>query len=270
MTDALRYEWTRLRTLRSTWWITGGALVAGIVVSLLFSWGFRSNLRSGAGSGGLRFDAVGGVVVTQLAGTGEVPSMVGFVLAIIGILAWGHEYRYGLVRTSLTALNSRRRLWLAKYLVVGAWVGCWAFVISLVSGLASIPMLHGLAPVFVGETWSVMLRNVVLVVLLTWLAMGLTSVTRSQVFSLVGIFLWPLLVETLLTLFFVLIPALRPHRDVLRFLPFAASRRIVDALGSAGSTFGLPLSPLGGTIVFGVVAAVLVAASCWLFLRRDA
>ena len=39
-------------------------------------------------------------------------------------------------------------------------------------------------------------------------------------------------------LFFLLVPGLRDHTDVLRFLPFDAGNRMVAVLGDATSTFG--------------------------------
>ena len=69
---------------------------------------------------------------------------------------------------------------------------------------------------------------------------------------------------------FQLVPGLRDHQDVLRFLPFASQRRMVDVLTDATSTFGEPLSAIGGSFVFGGVTVVLMAASYALFARRDA
>ena len=84
--------------------------------------------------------------------------------------------------------------------------------------------------VFDSETWSVIGWQTLSTVLLTWLAMAFTALTRSQAFALVTIFLWPLLIESLFNVFFQLVPGLRDHQDVLRFLPFAAQRRMVDVL----------------------------------------
>ena len=189
---------------------------------------------------------------------------------MIGIFAWGHEYRHGMVRASLTALNSRSAFWTAKYVVVGAWVAVVSLVAMLVSGLIGMVFLSEWVTVFDGETWSVIVWQIVSSVLLTWLAMAFTAVTRSQAFALVAIFLWPLLIESLINIFFRLVPGLRGHADVLRFLPFSAQRRMVDVLTDAPSTFGDPLSAVGGLVVFGGLTAVLMAASYLLFAKRDA
>ncbi len=45
---------------------------------------------------------------------------------------------------------------------------------------------------------------------------------------------------------------------------------MVDVLTDASSTFGDPLSSVGGAMVFGVVTLALMAASWALFSKRDA
>lgn len=269
MRAALAYEWMRIRTIRSTWWLTGLALVLGIGVSTLFSWAFHHDFtHSGVSAEDL--DLLAPAVVTQLAATGHVPSIVCFILAILGIFAWGHEYRHGMIRASLTALDSRAALWTAKYVVVAVWVAVVAFLTMLGSGLVAVVFLHDYVSIFTAQTWSIIGRQVLYGVLLTWLAMAFTSITRSQAFALVSIFLWPLLVESLVHVFFLLVPGLKDHTEVLRFLPFEAGNRMVDVLTDSTSTFGDPLSALGGTVVFGGLAVLLMAASFALFQQRDA
>ena len=110
MSDALRYEWARIRTIRSTWWLTGSALAVALLISVLLGWvGHHDFSRNGASADDV--EGFGPFLVTQFAASGQVPSLVGFLVAMIGIFAWGHEYRHGMIRASLTALNSRQALW---------------------------------------------------------------------------------------------------------------------------------------------------------------
>jgi ABC-type transport system involved in multi-copper enzyme maturation permease subunit len=265
--DALAYELVRIRTIRSTWWLTVGAVVVGVGISTLFSWGISADFADNGVNGP---EPVGALVVTQVAATGQVPSIVCFILALVGVLAWGHEYRHGMIRSSLTAPTSRPALWLAKFLVVGAWVAVVAFTTFLLAGLVGTLFLSDYLTVLDGQTWSVIGRQVLYGVLLTWLAMAFTLLTRSQAFALVMVFLWPLLVESLVKLLFLLVPQLRDDQEVLRFLPFTAGTKMVDVLSEPTSTFGDPLSPLGGTVVFGLTAVVLMVASFVSFRTRDA
>jgi ABC-2 type transport system permease protein len=269
MMAAFAYEWARIRTIRSTWWLIGLTLVFGVGISWLFAWAIaREFSTTGVHAGDL--DGLGAAVATQLAASGEIPSVSCFILAILGVFAWGHEYRHGMIRASLTALNSRPALWVAKYLVVGLVVAAVAFVTLVVSGLIGVIYLHDYITVFSGETWSIIGRQVLYGVLLAWIAMAFTALTRSQAFALTMIFLWPLLIENLFELFFRLVPGLDDHLEVLRFRPFDAGNRMVDVLSNPTSTFGDPLSPLGGTLVFGGLAVVLMVASFVMFRERDA
>ncbi len=269
MSGALSYEWVRIRTIRSTWWLSAGALVVGVAVAVLLAAvtgnEFANNPPTTDDLTGL-----GAFVVTQLAATGEIPSLVGFLLAIIGIFAWGHEYRHGMIRASLTTLSSRPAFYVAKFAVVGAWVVAVQLVTMLLSGLLSLAFLHGYVSVFEARTLEVIAWQLLSTLLLTWLAMAFTLLTRSQAFALVAIFVWPFLVESMLNLFFAVVPALRDDRGTLRFLPFSAQKRMVYALDDATVTFGDPLSPLGGALVFGLVTVVLMAAAFVVFRRRDA
>lgn len=268
MRAALAYELMRIRTLRSTWWITGIGLGLGLVVTGLAAWGLDSD------SGHLgpleSADQVGAALVTQFAGLERVPSVVAYVLAVIGILAWGHEYRYGVVRTSLTALGSRSAFWVAKYVVVLSWVAVSTFLTAVLSGLVALVFAHHWLHVFTALTWRTIGLEVLYVVLLTMLAMAFTAVTRSQVLAIVMIFLWPMFIEPVFHLLFVVVPSWRDNLPTLRFLPFEAGKRIVSLLGSGTSTFGDPLSVLGGTLVFGGLAVLLALVSYVLVLRRDA
>jgi len=186
MNDALRYEWTRIRTIRSTWWLTGSALGVALLISVLLGWvGHHDFSRNGASADDV--EGFGPFLVTQFAASGAIPSLVGFLVAMIGIFAWGHEYRHGMIRASLTALNSRQALWTAKYVVVAVWVAVVSLVAMLMSGLIGLVYLHRWVTVFDGETWSVIAWQTLSTVLLTWLAMAFTALTRSQAFALLRV-----------------------------------------------------------------------------------
>jgi ABC-2 type transport system permease protein len=265
--DAFAYEWARIRTLRSTWWLTGLTAVVGIGISGLLSWALHHEFST---TGSVDLDFIGSGLVTQLAAVGQVPSLVSFLLAIIGVFAWGHEYRHGMIRASLTALPSRTALWTAKYVVIGLWVAVVASVTMLVSGVVGALVLHEYVTIFTTTTFQTIGWQVLYAVLLAWLAMAFTTITRSQAFALVSMFLWPLLIESLVLVFFQIVPQLRDDTDLLRFLPFKAGARMSDVLTDATTTFGDPLSAVGGTIVFGGLTAVLMAVSLALFRSRDA
>jgi ABC-2 type transport system permease protein len=270
MTAALRYEWVRIRTIRSTIWLSVVAVVFGTGLSFLISMGVSFSFHSTNPPGPGDLDGLGPGVATQFAALGA-PYFVGYILAMIGVFAWGHEYRHGMIRATLTTLSSRTSAWVAKFVVVAAWVLVVAALTMLGSLLAGLLWLHD-DPVrlVTAETGGAIVRTLVYTVLLTWVAGAFTALTRNQTAALVLLFLWPLAVENVFTLVFNLVPALRPHADLTRFLPFNAGSRIVDQLDKGHSLFGQPLSLAGALVIFGGLAVTGMAASLALFHRRDA
>ena len=270
MRAALAYEWVRVRSIRSTWWLTGIAVAIGLLIALGFAWGGAAEIADQPRPTAQDRTLLGPLLVSSAAAVGA-PCLIGFVLAMIGVFAWGHEYRHGMIRASLTALNSRGCLWLAKFGLTGAWVALVSFLVMLAAGAIGWLFLHEYGvPVFTARTWGLIGREVVYVVVLTWLAMAFTALTRSQAFALVMIFLWPLLVENVIRVIFQTVPRLSDHAELVRFLPFNAGGRMLNVIEHPDGLFGTPLSAAGGFIVFGGLAAVLMVVSWVLLQRRDA
>lgn len=268
MGRALAYEWMRLRTLRSTQWLTIIPLVIAGLIGLGIGIATNNDIGNGQPPVGPALNQLGPEIATQAAAVGA-PTLVGFVLAIVGVFCWGHEYRHGMIRASLTALNHRGALWTAKYVVVGAWVVLVNVVASLVALVVASIFIHGQVPIWTSTTWQAIGRDALLVLLLAWLAMSLTAITRSQAFALTMLFVWPLLVEGVITALFHLIGPLQSHIGITRFLPFHAGERIVQVVADT-EVGGHPLSAAGGLGVFGGLTVVLMVAGFVLFERRDA
>lgn len=287
MTAALRYEWARLRTLRSTWWLSLGSLLVGIGFTFVASWVIRANVDVNELNGVVddemsRFyvDAA----MTQFSNVDPMFYLLAFVAAIIGVLAWGHEYRHGMIRATLTAVPNRTAVFAAKYVVVGAWVAALVVISCLLSLFVSGIFFLGLDVAYdVKALASTVFTHVVYSVLLTWLAMSATALVRHQTFSLVLLFLWPMGIETLLKGFAGILSAFTTNdtfAQATRFLPFNAGGRIMQNFGNTpGGGFGLqdnldlfgdPLSAWGGFIVFGGFVALVTAGALASFIQRDA
>jgi ABC-2 type transport system permease protein len=270
MRGALRYEWIRITTIRSTYWLSAFAVLLGVGLSFVAAMGasfaFGSSHPPTVGDLG-PFDKG---VVTQFAAFGA-PYFVVYLLAMVSVFAWGHEYRHGMVRATLTALSSRTASWAAKFVVVGVWVAAVTTLVTLGSGAVGWLWLHDDdLDMFNGGTWALMAWTVVYAVLFSWVAAGCTALLRNQTATLVLLFVWPLAIENVVKLVFQVVPTLRPHAGFTRFLPFDAGGRIIDTTGSAHSVFGNPLPLLGGLVVFGGLAVAVMVASLVLFKRRDA
>jgi ABC-2 type transport system permease protein len=272
MTAALRYEWMRIRTVRSTYWLSGLAVGFSLLVGVGVSWAMQVTMGTPDAPSGRDLHEIGPWLGTQFARAGA-PYFVAYLLAMIGILCWGHEYRHGMIRATLTSLSSRTSVWLAKYVVVAVWIAVTVTVCFLLATFAGWLFLSGEGvEIYHGGTVAALGRAVVYAVLLAWLAMGFTGLVRNQTAALVFLFIWPLAIENVITLMFFLVPGLRDHADLTRFLPFGAGARInSDSVFADGTAaFGEPLTWLGGLVIFGGVTALLMVGAHLLFRRRDA
>jgi ABC-2 type transport system permease protein len=271
MTAALRYEWVRIRTIRSTYWLSIIAVVFGVGLSFLVAMGVHFSIHSDKPPTASDLRGMGPGFATQFASFG-VPYFVAYILAMVAVLSWGHEYRHGMIRATLTALSSRTSAWVAKLVVTGVWVLAVTAATILLSLLAAWLWLHGDAvDVVTAGTWRVAGRTLLYVLVFCWLAGGFTALVRNQTAALVLLFLWPLAVETVVSVVFSLVPALRDHQHATRFLPFDAGARIVAIYPKAHhGAFGYPLSLVGALTIFGGLTLVALVASLVLFRKRDA
>jgi ABC-2 type transport system permease protein len=119
MSNALRAEWIKLRTVRSTAW----SLLLLLGVSLLFSALSTSESETSGGSPGSPGD--NDVVLDSLSGLifGQIAA------AVLAVLVITSEYSTRMIRTTLAAEPRRRLVLLAKAMLVGAVV--------LLAGLAT-------------------------------------------------------------------------------------------------------------------------------------
>lgn len=106
LTNVVRSEWTKLRTVRSTYWTAVAAVLATIGIAVLGSTQYVRNFRPGDLEG---FDAANfvlqGLYVAQIA------------LGALGVLTITGEYATGMIRTTLTAVPQRRVVIALKGLV---------------------------------------------------------------------------------------------------------------------------------------------------------
>ncbi|NYG60054.1 ABC-type transport system involved in multi-copper enzyme maturation permease subunit [Nocardioides daedukensis] len=285
MIAALRYEWTRLITLRSTWWITGLAITVGAGFTFLVAMMIRiftpSELTGEVNEDWSRFFLEAGM--TQFSNVDPVFYLMAYAVAVLGILSWGHEYRHGMMRATLTAVPNRTAVWAAKYITIAGFVAVAVIASCVLSLIFTLIWFGGLDFQYdIGALLLALLKRVVYTVLLTWLVMSATVLIRHQTFSLVLLYLWPLGIETMVKLIALIFGGLMTNdgvTDATRFLPFNAGGRIIQNFGIDDSGDGFqrnldlfdnPLSAGGGLIVFGGFVVVLMIGSLVAFNKRDA
>jgi hypothetical protein len=262
MRDALRFEWVRLRTVRSTYWLIASALVVHAAVGLLVAFADRER----------PVDALAVVMVLTSGGAGMPLPVAGIFMAVLGILATGQEYRFGTIQPTLTTVPQRIRLLVAKVAVVcgpALLVGVVALVVNVGMGLVFWDRVPDL---FQSPLDQVLPGFVLLTVLWAAVGVALGQLFRGVPGPLVVILVVPMIVENLvLRLSFS--PTLDWLQPVARVLPFTAGQQLISFGGEVSGGDATEIDMLGrwpsASVFIAFVAAALVAAGL-LLNRRDA
>ena len=258
---ALRSEFTKIRSVRSTRWTLLAAIVLTVGLGAIATYGQTKAHRAPY------FDptswSLGGVWLTQL------------LIGMVGTLVITSEYSTGMIRTSLTALPKRSLLMAAKVVVLAAV----AFVTGLIASLAAffagqaIMSSHHISTTLghLGVLRAVIGGALYLTVgALLALGIGLLIRHTAAALATAGRGAVPAAVAGNL-----LPHGLQDHVD--KWLPTAAGAQIwtvnhAPHLNSASpiGASGPMLSPWTGFAVFCGYAAIVLAAGLILFRKRDA
>lgn len=120
----LRSEWTKLRSIRSTWWCTALYLLAV---------GATGWLAAASTDTAPRSDVALSVALTGF-GFGQL------IVLVLGVLAVTTEFASGLALVSLTVSPRRTRLLMAKTLVVTVYCALLTAVLAVVCALAAFTL----------------------------------------------------------------------------------------------------------------------------------
>jgi len=264
---ALRYEWVRISTVRST------RIVLVLTLVLAAGVGFLSSFPRES------FDNDGQLTEVPpdwYGAFGALPFAIAAILAsVLASQAIGQEYRFGIIRLTLTAFPHRARVLVAKVVMVVAatvvvtalWcVGAWV-------GLA----LHGYPTPPEGSELpdsTYFLRAFVLVVLWALSAFALAGITRQTAVGIAVPIVSGLVAEQILG------AVLRERAEwLVKVMPWSTALRWAEppasadpSAGGGGTGFGLEDLPVGWAAVwiFAVWVAVLLVLEVVAFLRRDA
>jgi ABC-2 type transport system permease protein len=251
-------ETRRITTVRATYVVVVAALAAGGVIALMIALLAPPDTTL----------APARTSAALTAGGDSVPmSVVGALVALLGVVTVGHDYRFGLLRAVLAAQPRRGVAVAARMIVLALASALTAAGVSVIG--ASVCWLLGRVPAHDPTTLRVLGTHVVVSVLWAWLGAGLGWVLRSTAGAVSLLLLGPLLVEPVLS---VLADAGgggggTVGSSVLRWLPFAAGRQALGRqLWSDADTVGA----LAGGAVFGGATLVVVALAWLLVVRRDA
>jgi ABC-type transport system involved in multi-copper enzyme maturation permease subunit len=134
MIPSLRSEFRKLLTVRSTYLI----ILICLAIICLFSGygeGFRASVPQLRDPNHLVSESYSAIL------------FVGLIVALVGLLSFGHEYRYNGIMYTLTASNNRLKSLLAKFIVVSIFSVFTSVLFALFSPLVNILGVH-----FAGNT----------------------------------------------------------------------------------------------------------------------
>jgi ABC-2 type transport system permease protein len=272
MIDALRYEYVRLRTIRSTYWLIGLALTFQLIMSLLIAW--RLSVASSPPIGDDAFD----ILATIGASAGLAPLFVAYIIGLLGVFSTGHEYRHGMIRATLTAVPNRTHVFAAKVIstaaiAAAAALGC---ILIALGGLLGF----GLDMPSAGALVDMTAGTVIYTALFALSGLAYAALTRNQTAAVALLMLVPSLVEQIIK---AIILAIKSSSDdprgtdglvrILKYLPYDAGGQmytrasIEDLLSFLGV---VPFGAIGGGIVMGLFVGALLGGAYALFIRRDA
>lgn len=272
MRAAFAYEFMRLRTIRSTYWLIGIALAFQLILTMIIAWRLPD---SGSLSGG---DTTVSNLLTLGASAGFAPLLMAYVIGILGVFSMGHEYRHGMIRATLTAIPSRTNVFIAKVATTGLVAAAVAFASMLIGVLSALTF--GVSLPGTSVLGKLTLGVVLFTVFFTWSGFAYAAIIRNQTAAVAMVMLVPSVVESIIRAVLISIKAASDDPSgkgavvtILKYLPYDAGGQMYTraSINDLFSIFGFtPFGPLGGGIVFGVFVGALLAISYALFLRRDA
>jgi ABC-2 type transport system permease protein len=257
--DALRAEWTKLRTMPGTFWLLGAVIAATVAVSAAAAAASRC-------PAGLACP----VDTVKLTLTGVQFGQA--VAAILAVLAIGTEYSSGMIRTTLAAMPRRTTVLAAKAAIVAGLtlaVGTVAVAGSLLAGALVLPG-HGFTPgrgfpvlsLADGPVLRAAAGSALYLCLISLLALGVAAAVRDTAVAIGTVF-------GLLYLFpIVAAVAASPHwqRHLQQIGPMTAGLEIQ----ATRNLHSLPIGPWAGLGVLAAWAVAAVLAGGLLLRLRDA
>ena len=294
LAGTIRSEFTKLRSVRSTYWTIAAMFIVSVGVAAIVGLGIESNIHNQpwnkAGTDAAQASLIAFFELGQL------------IIAVLGALVITSEYSTGMIRTSLTAMPRRGVVYAAKMIVFTTVTLIVSLVTSFISFFvgsitlsgsgvgASLfhnvtipknvnmsppvggpnapgpPIYHFFGTIVItpGDVLTALIGSALFVTVVALIAFGLGSIIRHSagaITSVIGLmFVLPIIIQVL------------PDNwrwDLVRFFPDAAGRVLSVTVGQNNNQPHLwsAWPQFGVTVIY---AVVLLAIGGYLFRKRDA
>jgi ABC-2 type transport system permease protein len=297
LAGAIASEFTKLRSVRSTYWTLAALLIVSVGIGAAICAGQAANFNQNPGNVA-GFDAT----QTSLAAFFEIGQLI---IAVLGAMAITSEYSTGMIRTSLTAQPRRGVVYTAKAIVFTSVTLVISVITSFIAFFLGQALLgHGVAAsvfhtvkihtgvegciskggaplgggggpcpqgslTFIGTTvitpgtvLAAIIGTALFVTIVALIAYGVGAIIRHTAGTIAiviaALFIIPILENALPDNW---------HWDIQRFLPDAANMVVSVTVGGPVQHLWSAWPQLGVTALW---AAVLVGIGAYLFRKRDA
>ncbi len=246
---ALRSEWIKMRSLRST----PGLLVAVVAIGVMLSWILATFVKTDPDTH-LPF-TIGQTFVFS--------TWLTMVLAIVmGALSFASEVQHGTLATAITTQPARWVIVAAKA-VVSAGLGLAMGVLGMAAGLGGA-ILGGLTAGDMSGSLATAGWGLLLTALAPMLGLGIGMIVRHSAAAVTGVLVWALVIENLVKTFAPV--------NFTRLLPFSAAAGLlgIKTAGDSAETMAAALTRVQDAFLFSGYVALAIAIGTALLYRNDA
>lgn len=256
-TDLLRSEWTKLKTLRSTWWSLGVMLVASLGISILLTSIFTAHYPTlgPQDKASFRDDTIG-LFLQPGAQLGEL------ALTVLGVLVITAEFSTGMIRATVLAAPRRTPVLAAKAAVLAAVVLVMSEIIAWICFFVGCAIAHRHVTVTLSTPGS--LRAILgfgaVMAMTALIALALGALLRHTAAALSVALGLNLVVPGLLAL----VPG-----SLGRHLTYAMPQRAGQLIMDRTEEINTPYSQWAGLGIVALWTVGLLVLALWSIKRRD-
>jgi ABC-2 type transport system permease protein len=254
----LNSEFTKIRSVRSTYWTLLVLLAVSIGIGAAITGGTAANWSHMGLSDRASFDPT----QASVAGLFYLGQLV---IVVLGAMTLTAEYSTGMIRTSLTAMPRRVVMYSSKvvvFAIVALVVTFIAAFISFYLGQALLASTHDTATLSQPNVLRAIAGSALYVTLCGLFAFAIGAILRhtaGAITTVIGIlFVVPILAHLLPRTW---------YQDIERWLPDAAGRALSVTVGPQPDHL---FSPWGEFTVFAVYTVALLVIGAVMFRNRDA
>lgn len=173
------------------------------------------------------------------------------LMALLGVLAFTQEFRYGTITSTYLGEPHRTRVLVAKALslaLASVVITTVTLAVSLTTSIVLIRSQDGDVTI-AAQFWQTVAAAFLVMAVYGIIGVAVGALVPNQIAAVVGLLIWMLAVEQ------VVIPALP---EVGRWMPFA----VASSLMQLGSSYGGELLPvaMGGLVLLGYAVLTIVLA----------